>query len=368
MRNDVAVLIPYYRNALSETERISLKQCFKVLSEYPIILVIPDNMESPEIPYGEVLYERVPAAWLESVASYNRMMLELDFYMRFNRYKYILIYQLDAFVFLDRLDLFCQYGFDYIGAPWLKGMKYYKDFSRCVWHVGNGGLSLRKVESFIRILRNFGAVDENVAEDIFWASRDGEEFHTASIEVALQFAFERDVEKCYLLNGRRLPFGCHAWEKYDYNFWKPYIENEGYYPVIKNGECVDSGRDYCCLETDRAIIQKSCIQYLHSEGKDIYIWGSGIWGEECGWLLKKCGINQFHYVDADSTRQQKTLWGICIESPEILTEYKKESITIIAVKGKEKEILEIMEKKGYCYQQEVFFYEDWIENITINIS
>lgn len=368
MHRDVAVIIPYYRNALSETEQISLKQCIKVLSGYTIILIIPDNMERPEFPYGEVLYEKVPTDWLESVVAYNRMMLKLDFYMRFKKYRYMLIYQLDAFVFSDQLAKFCQYGFDYIGAPWLKGMKYYKDFSQCVWHVGNGGLSLRKVDSFIKILKNISVEEDSMAEDIFWSSRDGEDFHVAPVEIALQFAFECDLELCYLLNGKQLPFGCHAWEKYDYNFWKPYIESEGYSPIIEDKEYVGNGRDYRYLEAEPAVIRKSCNQYLHNESREIYVWGAGMRGEECGWLLKKGGLDLFHYVDANRIRQQETLWGIPIESPEVLWKKKKDHVVIIiAVKGKEKEILDMLEKEGYRYQQEVFFYEDWIEDFFINV-
>lgn len=376
MRDDVAVIIPYYSDNLSEAEQISLKQCLKILSRYPIIFIIPDNMTTPRYHYEEILYESVPAAWLESIETYNQMMLTLDFYIRFEKYKYILIYQLDAFVFSDQLDKFCQYGFDYIGAPWLTGIKYYKDYNRCVWHVGNGGLSLRKVDSFIKILKSDDIEDRNIVEDIFWASCEGEDFHVAPVNIAVQFAFERDVDECYLLNGKQLPFGCHAWEKYNYAFWKPYIENEGYSyeikdldgsQVTKNKSKSSDGLGYRHLELAKEIVQKSCKQYLHSEGKDIYIWGSGTWGEECGWLLKKCGIDKFHYVDASRIRQQKTLWGINIESPEILIGYKKSNVVIIiAVKGKEKEILDIMEKKGYQYQREIFFYVDWIENFTAN--
>lgn len=367
MYNEVAVIIPYYRNTLSETEQISLKQCLKILSGYPIILIIPDNMDKQELSYGEVLYEKVPAAWLESVAAYNRMMLKADFYMRFKKYKYILIYQLDAFVFSDQLAKFCQYGFDYIGAPWLKGMRYYKDFSKCVWHVGNGGLSLRNVNSFIKILKSTSIEADSVAEDIFWSSRDGEGFHVSPMNIALQFAFETDVDECYLLNGKHLPFGCHAWEKYNYNFWKPYIESAGYSYEIKSIGRLESCRDYRYLETDKEDIRESCKQYLHSEGREIYIWGTGMRGEECGWLLQKCEINNFHYVDVSSIRQQKTLWGISVESPEVLMKNKKDNVVIIiAVKGKEKEILDIVEKKGYVYRQEVFFYVDWIENFAKN--
>jgi hypothetical protein len=28
---------------------------------------------------------------------------------------------------------------------------------------------------------------------------------------------------CFELNGRKLPFGCHAWQRYDRGFWEPYL-------------------------------------------------------------------------------------------------------------------------------------------------
>ena len=44
---------------------------------------------------------------------------------------------------------------------------------------------------------------------------------------SLDFSFEMSPELCLSLNGKRLPFGCHAWylpENYD--FWKKYIKTD----------------------------------------------------------------------------------------------------------------------------------------------
>ncbi len=369
MHEETAVVIPYYRKELSETEKISLKQCFKVLSKYPIVLIIPDSMEEPICLYRNVIYEKVPPEWLQSVASYNQMMLNLKFYERLKEYKYILIYQLDAFVFSDQLKKFCQYGFDYIGAPWLKGVRHYKNLSRCVWHVGNGGFSLRKVETFIRILSNINLENSDVIEDVFWSSCEGEDFLVAPINIALQFSFECDVQACYELNDRQLPFGCHAWEKYDYDFWKPHIEGEGYKLLAGHKEGADTGRDYRCLELDCAIIRRSYEQYFRCRNKEIFIWGAGILGEECGWLLKKCGINTFRYVDGSGSKQGRRLWDILIEKPEALMMKpdKKHIVVIIAIKEGEKELLDTLESKGYRYMQNVFLYMSWIERLNENV-
>ena len=41
---------------------------------------------------------------------------------------------------------------------------------------------------------------------------------------AIKFAFECDPVNLYELNGNKLPFGCHAWQKYYLLFWKEYIK------------------------------------------------------------------------------------------------------------------------------------------------
>jgi hypothetical protein len=61
--------------------------------------------------------------------------------------------------------------------------------------------------------------------DYFW-SYDAPRywsFRIAPVDEALQFAFEAAPRLCFELNHRRLPFGCHAWMKFDREFWKPYL-------------------------------------------------------------------------------------------------------------------------------------------------
>jgi hypothetical protein len=63
-------------------------------------------------------------------------------------------------------------------------------------------------------------------EDIFWgyeAKKYYPEFRIASVEASLRFAFEVAPRLCFELNNHTLPFGCHAWHKYDREFWEPYL-------------------------------------------------------------------------------------------------------------------------------------------------
>ena len=45
------------------------------------------------------------------------------------------------------------------------------------------------------------------------------EFKIASVETGLRFAFEVAPRLCFRLNNNQLPFGCHAWARYDRAFW-----------------------------------------------------------------------------------------------------------------------------------------------------
>jgi hypothetical protein len=59
-------------------------------------------------------------------------------------------------------------------------------------------------------------------EDRFWSDRAtifDRSFKVASVEEGLCFAFEEAPRLAYEMNGRRLPFGVHAWQLYDPDFW-----------------------------------------------------------------------------------------------------------------------------------------------------
>ena len=200
-----------------------------------------------------------------SIDGYNKLLLTLGFYKRFESFQFILIYQLDAWVFRDELLEWCNKGFDYIGAPWFEGWDRASQNSSYLG-VGNGGLSLRRVSSHLRVLRTFSflqspktylkkVMDEpsfsTVAsfitslltknnsyhrfntwqynEDGFWglfAARRHKWFKVPELNEALQFSFEANAELLYTMNGHQLPFGCHKWEFYCADFWRRHIKIE----------------------------------------------------------------------------------------------------------------------------------------------
>lgn len=82
--------------------------------------------------------------YFKSIDGYNKLMLSPSFYKAFSNYEYILIYQLDAWVFKDELQHWCNQKYDYIGAPIYQNNK--------LIGIGNGGFSLRKVDYCLKVL------------------------------------------------------------------------------------------------------------------------------------------------------------------------------------------------------------------------
>jgi uncharacterized protein DUF5672 len=222
---------------------------------------------------------RFPDHYFVSDIAYSALLVTPEFYEAFVDYRFILIYQLDSLVFADSLLDWCAKGYDYIGAPWFDvdfGAGFSVDFSE---HpaVGNGGFSLRRVDAFLDVLASrrlwldpaeywahvcswsgrlrYAHIHQKVLgrsayfngvrsetrhwiegtntsrlcaghEDLFWsliAQHYLPGFRIAPADDALGFSFELHPQRCFELNGHKLPFGCHAWGKYDRTFWGPHL-------------------------------------------------------------------------------------------------------------------------------------------------
>lgn len=256
----VAILIPYYKNNLTIDEKVSIEHLRKYLKRYDKFLIVPSNLKKVSANISAKI-ERFPSRFFLSTSTYSRLLNQSLFYERFTDYEYILIYQLDALVFKDELWEWCNKGYDYIGAPLfnsLIGKLTSKRDSGC-----NGGLSLRKVSSAIKVIKNAEnrasrtsssiwkrrvwfitslisgnsrriwldapPADYPFNEDGFWsfeAIKYDRSFRVAPFNVALKFAFEKFPERCFKLNKKQLPFGCHGWKKYSKQFWEQHISRK----------------------------------------------------------------------------------------------------------------------------------------------
>lgn len=262
MKKRVAIIIPYHKKTISKTEEASIKQLTHFLGRYDKFLVLPESIRKVSFKIPRVIkIIHFPNEYFTSVPKYCEMLNTKWFYEKFMDYEYILIYQLDVLVFSNHLLEWCNKGYDFVGAPFfnpLIGKLSFKPGNPISG--GNGGFSLRKVSSFLQVINLaeklatrtstnpiirklwfLKAVLTNRShkiwlnaapkiypfnEDGFWsyeAPKYYNKFKVADFKEALQFSFEREPKKCFELNKNQLPFGCHAWLKYNPEFWDKYI-------------------------------------------------------------------------------------------------------------------------------------------------
>lgn len=274
LSKQVIILIITHKSTLTTCERISIMQCASILARYPIVFVCPAGLDVSA--YKEICpsasFNFIHPDWQSTYERFNRLKVLPFLYKQYKSYEYILFYEPDAFVFSDQLENWCSKGYDYIGAPWIAGFEKATPQSPFLG-IGNGGFSLRRVSSHLKALHSFSycvSVSENWdnrfvkkmfgtnllkqaggfmldltlrnntywlfnnhsgLEDQFWGlfvAKKYKWFRLPSIEEAVSFSFEMQPRRLFEMNNFKLPFGCHAWWKYDLEFWKPHIEKFGY--------------------------------------------------------------------------------------------------------------------------------------------
>lgn len=377
MRKRIAIVILTHKNKLTECERISLSQALKIFEYYDKFLVIPESLEYAY--KSDALTEmRLEDKWFKNIHSYNALMTEINFYRRFSEYEYVLIYQLDTFVFSDKLKYFCDMGYDYIGAPWIDGSFYYKDPNRMIWYVGNGGLSLRKVGGFLEVLETNQnlLINNQLPEDLFFSVLDSESFRVAPQNIALEFAFEMKVRECYAENGNKLPFGCHAWHRFDLAFWKPFIESYGYVvpeKLMKEGQEDDTYlvaerrkviTDFWRKEYEEENLRLQIKGLFYDTNKKYAIWGAGYWGQMLCRMLEDAGIRIQVFIDRK--RFEEPLMGHDVILPESLVSRAEKYNVIVAITKGYETIADYLNEIGYQYRKDYVFFKD-IEIIYENV-
>ena len=268
--SSVAIAVPMYKHVLDADEEISFRHLIHFLGGFDKYLVSPESLGLSLEGFGVKSFRN---EFFHSTATYSALLISPEFYRAFAGYRYILVYQLDSLVFSNKLLDWCAKDLDYVGAPWFSedGADFVQESA-----VGNGGLSLRKIESFLKVLETPGAAAEldkyrdaicaampwyrwlsclpyklrkrlslsvakrrdilsekqpvspgnRLNEDCFWSFKAADYypgFKIASVRDGLSFSFEKSPRRCFQLNGGRLPFGCHAWNKYDRKFWEPFL-------------------------------------------------------------------------------------------------------------------------------------------------
>ena len=239
------IVIPIYKEDLDPIDRLSLERLHKVIkNKYEIYLVRPKELDCKN--YYRILKQRniceivFDSKYFKSEASYSQLCLQYDFYDKFSDYEYIYIYQTDCYLVEDKLEEWCDKGYEYVGAPIISenaGWKNYNNLGKYEPQVGNGGFSLRKVEVFKDITDPNGEfrkkydltddkLDKVIFEDKYFLNDiyDYYEVITPSWIESLFFAMDMNVDVIYdIMKFKGLPMGIHAWGK-NIRYWQNVLE------------------------------------------------------------------------------------------------------------------------------------------------
>jgi hypothetical protein len=236
----VAVVIPLSnREELTPDEEISLRHLVHFLGQYDKFMVMPQSLK---VDYPGFGIKRFPNKFFGSLVAHTKLMLSRTFYQAFQEYKYILLYHLDALVFSDQLLQWCATDFDYIGAPFLRVIDSptYAVDPATYWEAFCAAKPkylqyLNLPRKYLKHLHVFNSARWEMSrmhlvewrhDDLFWSDEAINyypAFRVPAVDLGLRFAFEVAPRQCFELNNHTLPFGCHAWPRYDRSFWEPYL-------------------------------------------------------------------------------------------------------------------------------------------------
>ena len=262
-REKSAVVVTFVWRDMLSMEKMAFDCGITRLGKHHFAICHPQSYSIDHIKqkYPHVIDVPMDDACFVGVESYNEMMLTVDFYRQFQQYDFMLIYQLDAFVFRDELDYWMAQDYDYIGAPWLPSDSWFQRtigewvirlrkllptpnpatgrirHADMYFEVGNGGFSLRKISTMISLLSSNEALiaslpkgsrcrNEDVAISLILGKKHS--FRKPDWRTAAHFSFENNPNRCFRVTKARLPFGCHAWDSCTWEeFWRGVLWFEG---------------------------------------------------------------------------------------------------------------------------------------------
>ena len=382
---NVIIVVPVYKKKLDEDEKISLSQLFKILGNYDIAFVMPLglNIEYEECVGQSYRIEYFDSEFFLSAKKYSRLCTSIGFYDRFREYKYMLIYQLDAFVFYDRLMEFCEKNYDYYGAMVPKVFWGGKESL-----VGNGGFSLRNIQRTIELLKNKELVDNEINRSLneYWKKSlsnnedeyivylahflKNENYNICPNEVAYKFSVEYNIKGIYKDINNNIPFGCHRWARYKFSTWWPIISQYGYSlsnETINNltSEKVDDVYNFLILkERLKELTLKEKIKLINEIIGDceVAIWGLGKKSKMASEVLNEMGINIVAKYDKNAAK----ISGAIIPTYEHLIQLEKP--IIITSTLFEKEIKQEIQNYGASIHNRIYGINDVIQQYVSRLN
>lgn len=275
----VCVAISVTQKISLQREIVSLKQALKIFQNYPIIFICPQHFDEALLDeymhlHPDISFKKFDSRYSGSSMVNSLLLTELFFYESFD-YEYMMTHHLDAYAFRDELEYWCNQGFDFIGAPWA-----FIENGKLGFHqnTGNSGFCLKNIEKIRQVMlqkitfrnalklkkmsnkylmekkeygffKNFSNYLKfylkfafkkpafyEVSQYLFRLDIPEEDsifafafpkifmdFKVAKANEAIPFAFEACPREIYEINGRKLPFGCHAYHRFAPDFWQKFI-------------------------------------------------------------------------------------------------------------------------------------------------
>jgi hypothetical protein len=259
--DNVIFIIPVYKKIIEMNffELNSITHIIKSKEKINISFTGPKCLKDSYLNYFDgIIYNDFPDFYFRSIKGYNNLLKSKLFYFKFVKYDFMFIVQTDAWILGDIEEINKFYTYDFYGAPSINNGEL---------DGYNGGFSLRNVKKSIRVLRSYKRseswneivkrhfyepsrylfiwkwfsvlfdyfVRKIVAspfnrfdkgnEDFFWSvnvPKAVPSFKVNDFETALKFSWEHKCAEFY--NKYPLPFGCHGWWNYNYDFWKDFIK------------------------------------------------------------------------------------------------------------------------------------------------
>jgi hypothetical protein len=191
------ITVPVYTKELSIIDKIGLRRLYEVIGNknYDVYFICPNSLDLCNYRdiYHNTLECRFDDMWFTSLYTYTQLCLQYDFYDKFSDYEYIFMYQLDSYIWEDKIEKVCDLGYDYIGGPIFSKLANWNlvdNNGNYTPKVGNGGCGWRKVSTFKDICDPNGEFRKkyNITDD-----------YLKSISFEDKY-FSNDIEYMYKLN------------------------------------------------------------------------------------------------------------------------------------------------------------------------
>ena len=251
------IIIPLYKYDLYDYEIMSLKRIIKLYKDseqYKIMFLCDYNFDIDKLlnkyAIDEFVYSyyNFDKQFFKSKIEYNLLCLNLETYTNLiGTYEYLLIYQLDAYIFDDQLEYWINKDYDYIGGyEGVFGWHLIYDHLNKIFNdenirnnkniiIMNGGFSLRKVNYCIDVIQKlphdfngylWGFQRPIIFEDMVYSIYNTN--HPVSAIDAIKFSCTQFYYPFnFSINEFKYPFGTHQFQKHTdlYNLVKEFDKN-----------------------------------------------------------------------------------------------------------------------------------------------